>query len=73
MRDDPIVDEVRKVREQLARSCGFDVGKLLDEDRAFLRTWKGRMATGPFHPEWHAPRAVVAEAKVAYGRKDAAR
>ena len=68
MSDDPIVDEVRRIREQLARECDFDIGKLLAKDRDFFRRWKGKKVTKPFHPEWRAPGIpAVAEEKVPYG------
>ena len=66
MNDDPIVTEVRRIREQLARECDFDIGKLLEKDREFFRNWKGKKVTKPFHPEWRAPRAAVAEEKPEY-------
>ena len=67
MSDDPIVTEVRRIREQLARECDFDIGKLLEKDREFFRRWKGKKVTEPFHPEWRAPRtAAVAESREKY-------
>lgn len=67
MNDDPIVAEVRRIREDLARECDFDIGKLLEKDREFFRQWKGKKVTTPFHPEWRVHgAAAVAEPKPDY-------
>ena len=39
---DPIVAEVRRIREQLASECNYDLGVLLEKEREFLKTWKGK-------------------------------
>ena len=33
MRDDPIVAEVRAIREQLAAQCDFDIRRIVEESR----------------------------------------
>ncbi len=69
---DPIVEEVRAQRDELARECGYDLAVLRARERRFLAEWKGKKITTPFHPEWRTPKpsaaAVVAEKGADYGR-----
>jgi hypothetical protein len=37
MTSDPLVEEVRAARDELARRCGYDVGKIFAELRALNR------------------------------------
>ena len=67
MNEDPIVAEVHKIREKLAKECGYDIAKMSERHRRIFRAWKGKKMTKPFHPEWRPPRAAaVAEGKVEY-------
>jgi hypothetical protein len=70
---DPIVEEVRAQRDELARECGYDLAVLRARERRFLAEWKGKIIRAPFHPEWRAPKlsaAVVAEERADYAPKD---
>ncbi len=69
---DPIVEEVRAQRDELARECGNDLAVLRERERRFLAEWKGRIIRAPFHPEWRAPKPsapVVAEKREEYAPK----
>lgn len=44
MARDPIVEEVRRVRERIAAECGYDVHRLLLRQSRALKRWKGRVA-----------------------------
>jgi len=41
---DPIVEEVRAIREKLAAECGYDLHKMLERDREVLKHWQGKIA-----------------------------
>lgn len=43
MLDDPIVAEVRRIREELARQCDFDVATLFDNLRERQKGLGGRL------------------------------
>lgn len=43
MRDDPIIAEVRKVREELAREAGLNLDRMFEQEaEEFRRRWAGR-------------------------------
>ena len=42
---DPIVEEVRKAREDLLAECHYDLAKLMRRSRRFLKGWKGKVVT----------------------------
>jgi len=42
---DPIVAEVRAIREQIAAECGYDFHKAMERDKEILRHWKGKVVT----------------------------
>jgi len=42
---DPIVEEVHRIREKLAAECGYDMHKMMERDREFLKKWKGKVVT----------------------------
>ncbi len=70
---DPIVEEVRAQRDELARECGYDLAVLRARERRFLTEWKGKIIRTPLHPEWRAPKppaAIVAEEQTEYAPKD---
>jgi hypothetical protein len=57
MLDDPIVAEVRRIREELARQCNFDVAAIFANLREKQKTVGGRLVRGrlermaePEHP-----------------------
>ena len=41
---DPVVEEVRAIREQIAAECDYDLHKLFEMQREIARKWKGRTA-----------------------------
>ena len=69
--NDPIVAEVRRIREEIARECEFDMHKLFELQKRVYDEWKGKKVLAPFHPEWRAPKAaVVAEDHATYGKSN---
>ena len=42
---DPIVEEVRKAREEIFAECDYDLKKLFLRCREWQRQWKGRVVT----------------------------
>ena len=67
--NDPIVEEVRRIREQIAKECDYDMHKLFELQKRVYDEWKGKKVTTPFHPEWRAPKAAaVAEGRASYGK-----
>jgi hypothetical protein len=42
---DPIVEEVRAARQQIAEQCGYDFGRMLEREREGLRSWSGKVVT----------------------------
>ncbi len=40
---DPVISEVRAAREQIARECDYESGKLMERARAIVREWKGQI------------------------------
>lgn len=42
---DPIVEEVRRAREEIFAECGYDLHKLLERDRQILKDWPGKVVT----------------------------
>ena len=50
MSNDHIVEEVRRVRHEMAEKCGYDIRKIVDFTAAFVRDFqashpKSRLAT----------------------------
>ncbi len=39
---DPVVEEVRAIREQIAAECDYDLHKIFEMQREVQRTWKGK-------------------------------
>ena len=67
MRKDPIVEEVRAIREKLWREWKALPGGIAQGQREAFKHWKGKKVTKPFHPEWRAPHApAVAEGRAKY-------
>jgi len=42
---DPIVVEVREIRERLFAQSRYNLHRLMEQDRAILKTWKGKVVT----------------------------
>jgi hypothetical protein len=42
---DPIVEEVRAIREKIFAECGYDIRKLIAREREILKRWKGKVVT----------------------------
>ena len=42
---DPIVEEVRKARQEIAAECDYDLHKMIERGREFLKHWKGKVVT----------------------------
>jgi hypothetical protein len=42
---DPIVEEVRAIRKQIAAECDYDWRKILQRERETLKRWKGKVVT----------------------------
>jgi len=42
---DPIVEEVRKARQEIAAECDYDFKKMLQRERNILKNWKGKVVT----------------------------
>ena len=67
---DPIVEEVRAIREKLWREWKVSPGGITRRQREVFDQWKGKKVTAPFHSEWQAPHAkAVAEDKPHYATK----
>ena len=47
MRDDPIVDEVRRVREEYAKQFAYDLGAMADDLRKREQEHRERLVTFP--------------------------
>ena len=45
MRKDPIVEEVRRIREEIFAECDYDLNKLMERGREVLKHWKGKVVT----------------------------
>lgn len=67
MKPDPIVAEVRKVREQIARDADFDMHKLFEMQKRAYEEWPGRKLTYEQRQKELASQAKVAEGKATYG------
>jgi hypothetical protein len=50
VRDDPIVDEVRRVREQYAKQFAYDLGAMADDLRKREQEHRERLVTFPPKP-----------------------
>lgn len=42
---DPIVEEVRRIREQIFAECGYDLKRLAERDRKIAQEWPGKLVT----------------------------
>lgn len=42
---DPIVAEVRRIREQIAAECGYDLRRLAERHRRIEEEWPGRLVS----------------------------
>lgn len=42
---DPIVEEVRRAREEIFAECGYDLHRLMERYREVLKTWPGKVVT----------------------------
>lgn len=68
--NDPIIAEVRRAREQIARECGLDIHKLFELQKHVYDEWKAKGGTRLIYSARHAQKpAVVAEGKVKYVTK----
>lgn len=47
MRDDPIVEEVRRIRAEYLEQCGNDLGKLVEDLSAWERAHPERVVSYP--------------------------
>ena len=45
MSRDYIVDEVRRIREEIAAECGYDFKRLAERHRKIAREWPGKVVT----------------------------
>ncbi len=50
---DPIVEEVRAIRRQIAAECDFDLHKLLDRAREAQKKWPGGVVTKEELRQYH--------------------
>ena len=69
---DPIVTEVRQIREQIARECGFDMHKLFELQKRSCDQWNGKKMTYEELAAWQktqSEHAKVAESKAEYVTK----
>jgi hypothetical protein len=70
--NDPIVTEVREIREQIARECEFDMHKLFELQKRSCDQWKGKKVTSEELAAWQKTQsepAKVAESKAEYVTK----
>ena len=70
--NDPIIAEVRRIREQIARECGFDMHKLFEMEKHVYDEWKGKKVTYEELTAWRKVQpehAKVAEARAEYGKR----
>jgi len=42
---DPIVEEVRRIREEIFAECDYDLQKLGQRGREIMKDWKGKVVT----------------------------
>lgn len=42
---DPIVEEVRRIREEIFAECDYDLRKVSQRDREIMKDWKGKVVT----------------------------
>ena len=42
---DHIVADVRRIREEIAAECGYDLKRLAERDREVAETWPGRLVS----------------------------
>lgn len=61
MFEDPIVAEVRKIREQLASKFGFDVHAIFEDMRSRQSQFGARLVRQPSRGTQESPPAVVSE------------
>jgi len=54
MPKDPIVEEIRAVRERIAAECHYDNRKIYERGCEVLKDWKGKVVT---REEWFRDRA----------------
>ena len=45
MPKDPIVEEIRAIRERTAAECDFDFHKINQRGREILKHWRGKVVT----------------------------
>lgn len=45
MQKDPIVEEVRTIRENIAKECKYDFARIMRRGRDVLKRWKGNVVT----------------------------
>jgi hypothetical protein len=64
---DPIVGEVRKIRETLAAECGFDLHRIALRQKRVGERWKGKKVSYDDLVSKRRP-AAVAEGRREYGR-----
>ena len=43
MTSDPIVEEIRAIREKIAAECDYDMHKIHERGRAILDRWPGKV------------------------------
>ncbi len=62
MQNDPIVADVRRIREEIVREAGFDMHKLFERQKRVLKEWRSKQD--------RAGRLAVAETCATYGNSN---
>jgi hypothetical protein len=66
---DPIVQEVRRIREKLAGECDFDLHKIAIRQKRLAARWKGKKVNYVDLTAARQPIRRVAESMSEYGKK----
>ena len=67
---DPIVQEVRRIREGLAGECDFDLHRIALRQKRMADRWKGKKVTYADLVAARQPVCRVAETQNEYGKPD---
>ena len=65
---DPIVQEVRQIREKLAAECGFDLHRIALRQKRVLEQWKGKKVSYDELISERRSVSKVAEGRATYGK-----